>query len=426
MLGKHPEPEQGSIRARWGPSDGVGFATMFSPYRRVLSHPGALAFSSSALLARLPTSMVGLGLVLLVQHQTGSYGLAGAVSAVYVLAQACFAVLHGRLLDRLGQARVLTVAVCAFAVALTLRVLAVLSDAATWTVWTAAAVAGACVPQVGACVRARWAHVLGSGRELQTAFALEGVLDELVFVVGPVLVTTLAAGWHPAAALGAATAAGLVGTLLLASRRETAPPARARHTDAGPRPPLGWSTLGPLAVVSLSLGALFGVAEVATVAFADEQGSTGLAGPLLAVWAAGSLCGGLVSGAIRWRIGVQARVRVGMGLLTLAMVPLPFIGSPALLACVLLCGGCVIAPTLIAALTLVEQRVPSERLTEGMAVVQTGLVAGVAPGAAIGGVLIDSHGAAAGFAVAIAAGVLGTVSAQLVRGGAAATAHVPS
>ncbi len=394
---------------------------MFSPYRRVLSRPGALAFSSSALLARLPSSTVGLGLILLVEHVSGSYGLAGTVAAVYVLAQAAVAVLHGRLLDRLGQGRVLTVAVVGFAAALTLLVLAVAAERSTWLVWTAAALAGAFLPQIGACVRARWAYVLGSGRELQTAFALESVLDELVFVVGPVLVTTLAIGWHPAAALAAAAGAGVVGTLLLASRTDTAPPARPRIPGAGRRPALGWSTLAPLAVVSLSLGSLFGVAEVATLAFADERGATGLAGPLLAIWAAGSLCGGLASGAVRWRLGSRARVRVGMGLLTLAMVPLVFIDSPLLLGLTLLCGGCVIAPTLIAALTLVQLSVPAERLTEGMAVVQTGLVAGVAPGAAIGGALIDAHGAAAGFAVAVAAGLLGTLAAQLLRGRASAT-----
>ncbi len=74
-------------------------------YRRVLRHPGALRFSVAALVARLPISMVGLGIVLLVQAETGSYGVAGTVSAAYVLAQAAAAMLHGRLLDSLGQAR---------------------------------------------------------------------------------------------------------------------------------------------------------------------------------------------------------------------------------------------------------------------------------------------------------------------------------
>ena len=69
---------------------------MLDSYARVLRRPGALAFSAAGLVARLPISMVGLGIVLLVEERTGSYGLAGTVSAVFVLAEAAFAVLHGR------------------------------------------------------------------------------------------------------------------------------------------------------------------------------------------------------------------------------------------------------------------------------------------------------------------------------------------
>ena len=65
---------------------------MLSRYRRVLSLPGALAFSASGLVARLPISMVSLGIVLLVSTRTGSYSLAGAVSAAYILANALVAV----------------------------------------------------------------------------------------------------------------------------------------------------------------------------------------------------------------------------------------------------------------------------------------------------------------------------------------------
>lgn len=393
----------------------VNLLGMFSPYRRVLSTPGALAFSSSALVARIPSSTVGLGIVLLVERATDSYGLAGTVSATYVLAQALFALLHGRLLDSHGQWRVLPLAVSGFTAALALMALAVEQDWGSGATYAFAALAGACVPQIGASVRARWSHVLRERRDVQTAYALESVLDELVFVVGPVLVTTLATLWHPTWALGVAAACGLVGTLTFAAQRRTAPPARPRAVSAGPRVPLGWGLIAPLALVGLALGALFGVAEVAVVAFSEEQGAPALAGPLLGVWALGSLVGGLVSGTIAWARGPEVRVRVGMAVLTATMVPLLVIDSPWLMAAALLVGGCVIAPTMIATLTLVEQCVPRERLTEGMSVIQTGLVAGVAPGAALGGALIDVHGAAAGFGVAVAAGLLGTVAAQLIR-----------
>lgn len=387
---------------------------MLDSYRGVLSRPGALRFSVAALVARLPIAMVGLGIVLLVEGATGSYGLAGTVSATYVLAQAAVALFHGRLLDGYGQSRVLPLAIAAFGVFLSLMVIAVEQQWPLAMTYLFAALAGASLPQVGASVRTRWAHVLDGPRDVQTAFALESVLDELVFMVGPVLVTALATLWHPAAGLAVAVATGLVGTLAYAAQRGTEPPPRVRETSRSATP-MPWLIVLPLAVVSLALGTLFGVAEVATVAFADERGTPAASGFLLACWALGSLAAGLATGAIAWRRGPAVRVRVGMIALTLAMVPPVLVGSVPAMALVLLLGGVAIAPTLIATLTMVEQSVPASRLTEGMAILHTGLVAGVAPGATIGGFVIDDHGASAGYLVAVAAGAIGALAAQATR-----------
>jgi MFS family permease len=384
-------------------------------YRRVLSRPGAFAFSSAALVARLPISMVGLGIVLLVEQRTGSYGLAGTVSAVFVLAEAAFAVLHGRWVDHYGQSRVLPIAISVFGAGLALMMMAVEQDwPRAWT-YAFAAIAGASLPQVGASVRTRWSHLLDSPGEKQTAFALEAVLDEVVFVVGPVLVTLLATSWHPVAGLTFAIVTGVVGTYAFAAQRHTEPPARRTSADAGTRSPMPWRLVLPLALVSLTLGALFGSAEVTTVAFAEEQGMRWIAGWLLAAWSFGSLVAGLVTGAIAWRSGPDVRLRWGSAAMALAMAPLMFIHSIPVMAVVLLLGGLAIAPTLIGAMTMVEQGVPSNRLTEGMAILHTGIVAGVAPGAAIAGFVVDHHGASAAYAVALAGGVLGAIAAQTAR-----------
>jgi MFS family permease len=95
---------------------------MLTSYRRILAEPGALRMSMAALVARLPISMVGLGIVLLVSAATGRYGVAGAISAAYMIANAGFAILQGRLLDRLGQATVLAVASIGFGSAVGLLV----------------------------------------------------------------------------------------------------------------------------------------------------------------------------------------------------------------------------------------------------------------------------------------------------------------
>ncbi len=230
------------------------------------------------------------------------------------------------------------------------------------------------------------------------------MLDEAVFVVGPILATVLATAVHPVVGLTTALVVGLTFTLAFAAQRSTEPPPHPVARAAEVRARMPWPTVLPLTAACLALGTLFGAAEVTTVAFADERGSTGPAGFLLALWAAGSLISGVVTGAVAWRRGAVLRLRVGAAALTLAMAPLVLIESMALMGAVLFVAGFAIAPTLIAAMSLAERTVPSSRLTEGMAFLHTGIVAGVAPGAALAGIVVDASGASPAYLVSVAAG----------------------
>ncbi len=407
---------------------------MLTPYRRVLGEPGALAFSSAALLARLPISMLGLGIVLLVSAVTGSYAVAGSVSAVFLIANALLTIPQGRLLDQWGQGRVLGLAVSVHTAALLLLVVAVQAGWPLGVVYAAAALGGATLPAVGPAVRTRWSHRLERPSDVQTAYALESVLDEVVFIVGPILVTVLATGWRSWSGLVAAAGVGLVGTLVFASLRTTEPPARRRSADDQPRSPMPWAAVTATAVVALMLGTTLGAAEVITVAFAEEAGVKSWAGFLLALWAAGSLLGGVITGSIQWRRGPGDRLRWGTIALAVAMAPLPWVGSVAVLAGVLFVGGFAIAPTLIATNSLVEQTVPSARLSEGMALVHTGIVAGVAPGATLAGLVIDARGASTAYLIPVVAALLGVLAARLTPrpraseepGGAPSRHHRPA
>ena len=385
---------------------------MFTSYRRILGHPGALRFSLTGLVARLPISMIGLGIVLLVSAATGSYGVAGAISAAYMIANAGFAILQGRLLDRLGQGRVLAVASVGFGVSIALLVVAVQADWPGGTAYGFAAVGGAFLPQGGSSGRARWSHVLDQPADVQTAFALEAVLDEAVFILGPILVAVLATAWHPVAGVAAAVIAGVAGTLAFSAQRRTEPPAHPRDDASGPRPGMPWRAVIPLAVVCAALGVLFGAAEVTTVAFAEEQGHKAASGALLALWASGSLAAGVITGAIHWRRGPSIRVRWGAFAMACAMSPLYFVGSLPVMGMVLFVAGFAIAPTMSAAMSLTEAVVPPGRLTEGMAIMQTGLVAGVAPGATLSGLVVDHQGASAAYLVSVGAGLVAALAAQ--------------
>jgi MFS family permease len=389
---------------------------VFDRYRRILSVPGALRFSGSALVARLPIAMVTIGIVLLVTGAGRSYGLAGVLSAVYLLAAAVCAIPQARLVDRLGQGPVLTVAAAVFGAGLAFFVVVVQTGGPEWLAFVSAAVIGGAFPQVGSCVRTRWSHVLTQRAEIDTAYALESAVDEVVFMTGPILVTVLATGWHPVAGLVTALVAGTGGTFFFAAQHSTSPPPVPRRPGVR-LAPIPAAVMGPVCVVGIALGTLFGAAEVSTVAFASEHDHEGYAGLLLALWATGSLIAGVITGLVHWRVGPARRLRWGAAGMAVAMLPLSVIGSLWVMGGWLFVAGFAIAPTIVASLSIVEQAVPHSRLTEGMAIVETALVAGVAPGAALAGRIIDSHGASAAYLVSLAAGLVAAGAAFTTRDG---------
>ena len=392
---------------------------MLTTYRRVLSLPGALAFSVSGLVARLPISMVSLGIVLLVSSRTGSYSLAGSVSAAYIVANAGMAVVQGRLTDRFGQSRVLPAAAAVYAVSLSLLMWAVETDQGATLAHVFAFVAGGGLPVVGSAVRARWTYLVPDKSQLQTAFAYEAVMDEVVFMLGPTIVTLLATAVHPLAGLGTAVVAGVVGTLALAAQRSTEPPRHDRNPEGTERPRLPWAALLPMVVASAAVGSLFGSVEVATVAFAEALGAKSSSGVLLATWAFGSLVSGIATGAVTWQADNATRFRWGLVALALSVLPLPFLDGLVTMGAVLFVAGFAISPTLIALMALTEEVVPTARLTEGMSIVHTGMAAGIAPGAALAGQVVDRVGASASYWVAGVSGVIGVAAAFT----AAAAAH---
>ncbi|MCW2762408.1 MAG: transporter [Marmoricola sp.] len=387
---------------------------MLASYRRVFAHPGAAAFSLTGLVARLPISMMTLGIVLLVSSLTGSYALAGQVSAAYIIGNAAFAVPHGRLADRFGQGRVLYVDSVVFALASGLMIVSITDDWALPLPHLLGAVAGAAIPQIGTMVRGRWAHLLQVDRERHTAFAVESVADEVVFVTGPALVTFLSTVYAPQAGLVVAVVVGTLGSVGLAAQRRTEPPAHP-HDPAVARSRMPWGLLVPLTLGATALGSLFGALEVASVAFADDAGHKSLAGLMLGVFSLGSLLAGVAAGAITWQRGPLPRARIGMGVLAVGTISLPFLPGLVVASLALFVTGLALAPTLIALFSLIEASVPRPRLNEAMGFVQTGMSAGIAPGAWLAGVVADEHGGAAAYWVCTVSAVLAVLAGITVR-----------
>ncbi len=370
---------------------------MLSQYRAVLSRPGALGFSSAAWIGRMWLSMTNLGILLLVSALTHRYGMAGAVSATYVTVGSIAQPFLGRLTDRVGQSRILFPMVAVHGAGVIALLLFAENGAPSWTLFAAAIPTGACCPPLGSQVRARWSALLGTGRSLDTAYALESVLDELVFVLGPVLVTVLSTSVDPAAGLLTALAFTVFGTIAFALQRRTEP-ASGRPKVHGPSP-LRTPVIRMVCVTYVMVGTLFGSTDVTMVKFATQHGSRAYTGWLLAIISAGSCIGGLVYGSRHWQTSPERRFTLTVS--SLAFFALGVSLAPGL-PYMIVAGafmGVSIAPAIISSSLLIEKYCPADRLTEGFSLIGSSLGIGFAVGAAVAGRVIDQHSTHAGFAI---------------------------
>lgn len=404
---------------------------MLSPYRDVLSRPGALAFSAAGVVARLPMSMVGIAVVLAISSLYGSYTLAGAVSATYIVAQAVGAPLLSGWVDRLGQARVMRPAAVVTGAGLAMLAVASATRAPAGWLFAAALLTGAGSGSFGALVRARWSWVLGGdARAVHTAYSLESALDELVFVVGPVAVTTLATAVRPEAGLVVAALAVVGGGLWFCSQRRTEPALHPRSTGRARGTVLRLPAMAVLAVVFVPMGGIFGATEVATVAFASEHGNKAAAGLVLATFALGSLLAGLLYGARAWSAPLHRRFAGAVAALAVGVCLFVLVDGLLALAAVMFAVGFTISPSIITGNGLVQTHVPAGRLTEGLTWVATALNVGVSVGASLAGAQVDAGGARAAYLVVVASGaavLLATLGAlPVLRARASAVAPDPA
>jgi MFS family permease len=384
-----------------------------NPYLALLRTPGAVRFSSSAFVGRMSMSMYGLGTVLLLVSLTGHYGSAGTVAGAGSIGFSVLSPYLAKLADRFGQGRVLLSQVIVFTLACATFIACAELRAPFAVLLVTCVVAGAFMPSMSSMVRTRWSWVLGGESEpLHTAFALESVNDELIFVIGPALVTLLATQVFAASGVGTASLLAIAGTLAFALQRRTEPDPRPEPRQArSPRrtwrlpslPAAGLVTLSP---AFLALGAMFASVDLSTVAFATEHGHRPLAGLILGTYAIGSAIGGLWYGSRRWRAPLGRRFVTTTGLAAAGVAT--FIAMPGLLALDAACllAGIAIAPTLITGYAILEQQAPPHRTTEAMAWPGSTISVGVAVGSAVVGHLIDAAGARAGYVFGACCGAL--------------------
>ncbi|CCV03634.1 ABC transporter, permease protein [Mesorhizobium metallidurans STM 2683] len=377
---------------------------MQNPYTEIFRAPGAKGFAASGFVARVPIAMAPIGIVAMLSQTHGEYWLAGAVSATFALTNAFLAPQISRLVDRLGQTRIVVPTTVISVLAFAILIAAANQDWPIWTLFVSALLAAA-MPSIPAMVRARWTEIFRDRPELNTAFAFESAADELVYVAGASLSVGLSVALFPEAGMLASTLFLAFGSMAFIVQRSTEPRVRlAEHGSQGSA-----IRLRPVQIITFALifiGATFATTEVTTVAITEELGQPGAASLVIGVYALGSFVVGIIIGALNLKMPLQRQLAIAIAIIALTTLPLLVADTVPALALAVFISGVAISPTFITAFGLIERHVPGAMLTEGVTWVMTGIGIGMALGSFAAGAVVDAFGAQNGFFVSVVAGAI--------------------
>lgn len=375
-------------------------------YLSLLRLPHVVRVLLGSLIGRLPTGMAILAIPLALRHAGLDYGFVGIASGTLALSGAVGGPLLGRLVDRVGQVRVLVPAALANGVGFGILALAPGNRAA---VIAGAVLAGAATPPLEPCLRTLWPKLVPADR-LESAYSMDSAAQELIFVGGPLVVAAAVAVATPRAALGAQVVLCLVGTFVMATSR----PVRAwkpEHREAHWLGPLRSRGLVFLLTSFVGVGMALGTLNVLLVSYAERHHVAGGAATLLALNAFGSLLGALVYGAVKWKSPAPRRLFVLRCGLAVSYAALCLVPSPPAMIALMLATGCFLAPALTVTFVLVGELAPAGTVTEAFAWLITLFTTGAAAGSAVTGFALDH----AGMGTAAATAVVGLVAGTLVQ-----------
>ncbi len=382
-------------------------------YRELLRTHGVARIIAAQLTARFPNGMTSLAILLHVEQQTGSYGAAGLVLAAASIGQAIAGPVTSRWMGIWGMRRVLTLttAVCAAAI-----LVMALVPMGVVGYMVCGLIAGLSTPPVQSAVRTIYPKIVNA-RQLTALFSLDASLQEIIWILAPVVITLVATqvGTVPALLLIVVFLVG-GGTWFILS------PEVGRVRIPRSRRGFGRVLGKPVVLLATVIGfLLIGACSAVEAGVVATFGHGGLeAGLVLAVFSVGSLAGGLAFGHIPIGPWAMARrltvVAVGLVLATL------FVGdlspqTPWWVGACLIVAGVGVAPALAVMFAMTSASVKFSETAEAYGWIGTGQLIGAALGSAVAGFLIDGVGPAGAYAAAAGFAMVGAlVSVAFVRG----------
>jgi MFS family permease len=374
-------------------------------YKRVLGAPGVAQPLAGVVIGRLAIAAEPLSTVLLVHGTTGSFAAAGIVMAAFSIAAAISLPVQGRIMDRIGQTRVIVCATGVTAAGFTALILLAHGGAPTAALAGVGAVAGLGTVPEGSAMRTLWSGLIPDGELRQAAFAIDAVAIDVAFIAGPLIAAAVIALASPTASLGVCIGLTVAGATVFASapasRRWRGAPSE--HRRIGPLRSAGvWVLMGAACGIGIAVGA----AELAITAFASAHGAAELGGTLIAVQALASMAGGLWYGVRTWGSSPGERLPVVALVFAFSLAPLVAVPSLGAAYPLMALSGIALAPAISLIYLLLDSLAPTGTAAEATGWVLTAIVGGAALGNALAGIAVTDSSAHAGLAVAFAGALL--------------------
>jgi predicted MFS family arabinose efflux permease len=341
---------------------------------------------------------------------------AGVAAGFFAVGVGISSPVRGRLVDRYGQTSVfLGLGALRWASLLALAV-AVQAEAAQIFVLVFSALAGLTPPPLTSGLRALWRDLVDEA-ELKSAYALHAVVNELLFVIGPVVAGLLIAAISPVAALLSLAAIELLGTAIFVTAAASRS-WRGKKRDVGRLGAMSSLGIRLLAAVNIPLGMAFGALDVTAPALAARHDQTWTAGLAIGALGAGSVLGGLLYGT-RDSTAPPARRLTGLlCMMAVGLVPMAFVRSVPTLILAMALAGVAVAPAVATVFTLIDDVAPAGTATEAMTWIVSAYAVGTAVGTSVTGRLVEDHldlALWAGAVCAAAAGLLALAGTPSLR-----------